>query len=116
MGPGRPRARQVSRRDLPFSPSTASEHRGMSFLIDTDTCSAYLKGDRRVFNRFLQYTGALHISLITVAELHVWALRLNAPANRIQDLNGLLQQGILLQVTRNVAYKYGEVQAGLMDA
>lgn len=31
----------------------------MSFLLDTDTCSAYLKGDRRVQQRFLQYGGRL---------------------------------------------------------
>ncbi|MDA1015610.1 MAG: hypothetical protein O3A00_14300 [Planctomycetota bacterium] len=27
----------------------------MSFLIDTDICSAYLKGDCQVWKRFMQY-------------------------------------------------------------
>ena len=41
----------------------------MSLLLDTDTCSAYLKGDHRVGNRFMQYGGRLHISAVTAAEL-----------------------------------------------
>ncbi len=41
----------------------------MSFLLDTDMCSAYLKGNRSVQNRFLQYGGQLHVSMITVGEL-----------------------------------------------
>jgi predicted nucleic acid-binding protein len=41
----------------------------MSFLIDTETCSAHLKQKGIVSNRFLQYTGGLHISTITLGEL-----------------------------------------------
>ena len=40
----------------------------MSFLIDTDTCSAHLKLKGPVNNWFLQYTGGLHISTITLGE------------------------------------------------
>jgi hypothetical protein len=32
----------------------------MNFLLDTDTCSAYLKGDRRMWGRFMQYAGNDH--------------------------------------------------------
>ena len=45
----------------------------MSFLLDTDTCSVYLKGDPHLFNRFLQHGGALHVSTVTVGELYTWA-------------------------------------------
>ena len=45
----------------------------MSFLLDTDICSAYLKGDRLVWKRFLQYSGGLHVSTVTVGELFTWA-------------------------------------------
>lgn len=88
----------------------------MSFLIDTDTCSAYIKSNRIVCNRFMQYSGGIHISAVTAAELHVWALRANAPPHRLQDVQDLLRQATLLDVTLDVACKYGEVQAGLMDA
>ena len=36
----------------------------MSFLVDTDTCSAHLKGTGNVSGRFLQYSGQLHISTL----------------------------------------------------
>jgi predicted nucleic acid-binding protein len=41
----------------------------MSFLLDTDICSAYLKGNPDVQNRFIQYGGRLQVSVITVGEL-----------------------------------------------
>ena len=45
----------------------------MSFLVDTDICSAHLKDVGRVTSRFLQYTGRVHVSVVTVAELYSWA-------------------------------------------
>ena len=62
----------------------------MSFLLDTDICSAFLKGDHRVGNRVIQYGGRLHVSAITVAELFTWALRSKAPPSRLQGLLELL--------------------------
>lgn len=88
----------------------------MSFLLDTDTCSAYIKGDRRVLNRFVQHSGGLHVSAVAVGELYVWALRRRAPAHRLQQVQDLLRQVVVLDVTLPVAQKYGEVRAGLMDA
>jgi len=52
----------------------------MSFLLDTDICSAHLKQKGAVSNRLLQYTGGLHISTITLGELYVWAMRDGAGA------------------------------------
>jgi len=39
----------------------------MSFVVDTDTCSAYIKGHPLVSNRFLQYGGGLYLSIVTLA-------------------------------------------------
>lgn len=55
----------------------------MSFLLDTDTCSAYVKGNPLVFNRFLQYGSRLAISTITLGELFTWALRAKAIRNQL---------------------------------
>jgi predicted nucleic acid-binding protein len=46
----------------------------MSFLLDTDTCSAYVKGIRAVVRRVTQYGGRLYISTVTLGELRTWAL------------------------------------------
>jgi tRNA(fMet)-specific endonuclease VapC len=88
----------------------------MSFLLDTDTCSAYIKANPRVLNRFVQYSGGLHVAAVTVGELYVWALRRRAPAHRLQQVQDLLQQVVVLDVNLPVAQKYGEVQAALLDA
>jgi tRNA(fMet)-specific endonuclease VapC len=87
----------------------------MSFLIDTDTCSAHLKAHGRVTNRFLQYTGRLWISSVTLGELYTWALRAKASPKRLQSVLDLLNDVIVLDVTPTVARKFGEVRAGLLD-
>ena len=87
----------------------------MSFLVDTDICSAYLKGDRRVWNRFMQYSGGLHVSAVTVGELFTWALRAKASPARLQGLLDLLRDVTVLEITLDVARKFGEVRAGLLD-
>ncbi len=66
-------------------------------------------------NRFLQYTGGLHISAVTLGELYTWALRVKAPPRRLQDLLQLLTDVTVLDVTPDVARKFGEVRAALLD-
>jgi tRNA(fMet)-specific endonuclease VapC len=87
----------------------------VSFLIDTDICSAYLKGDRLVWNRFMQYSGGLHISTLTVGELFTWALRAHASPMRVQGLLDLLRDMVIMELTLDVARKFGDVRAGLLD-
>ena len=87
----------------------------MSFVIDTDTCSAHIKGHPLVHSRFLQYGGRLYISIVTLGELTIWARRAKAPAKRAKEVNNLLKSVVPLDATVDVAEKFGEVQAGLMD-
>jgi tRNA(fMet)-specific endonuclease VapC len=88
----------------------------LSFLLDSDTCSAYVKGNPVVFSRFLQYSGRLNISTITLGELLTWALRAHAPPHRLQDVQDLLKLVSVLDVTADVAGRFAEVRAGLLDA
>jgi predicted nucleic acid-binding protein len=88
----------------------------VSFLLDTDTCSAHLKHPGKVYARFLQYLGRLHISVITLAELYTWALRAKAPPQRLQGLLDMLNDMALLEVDLDVARKFGELRAALLDA
>ena len=87
----------------------------MSFLLDTDICSAQLKGNRAVHNRFLQYTGGLHISTVTLGELYTWALRANATPKRMNALQTLLSDVAVLDVTAEVGRRFGETRAELLD-
>lgn len=88
----------------------------MSFLLDTDICSAYLKGDRRVFPRFVQHGGQLHVCALTVGELYTWALRASAPPRRLEVLVDLLRDVRVLDVNTEVGRKFGELRATLLDA
>jgi len=87
----------------------------VSFLVDTDICSAFLKGDRLVWKRFMQYTGGLHVSTVTVGELFTWVLRAKASPTRLQGLLDLLKDMTVQEVTLDVARKFGEVRAHLLD-
>jgi len=87
----------------------------MSFLIDTDTASAHLRGIRNVTSRFLQYTGRLYISSVSLSELKSWVYRKNTPAKYRRGLDDMLQDFQILGVDETVAEKFGEVGAGLKD-
>ena len=87
----------------------------MSFLLDTDICSAYLKGQGVVWNRFIQHTGGLHISSNVLGELYTWLFRARTSPKRLLSLNEMLTDVMVLDVTADVGKKFGEVRAGLLD-
>jgi tRNA(fMet)-specific endonuclease VapC len=87
----------------------------VSFLLDTDICSAYLKGNGPVTNRFIQYGGRLNISTVTLGELFVWALRAKASPGRLQQVDGLLKGESVRPVDETIARKFGEVRAWQLD-
>ena len=87
----------------------------MSFLLDTDICSAHLKVPGLLTGRFLQYMGRLHVSAITMSDLYDWALRAHASPKRLRGVNDLLNDVTVLDVDLAVALKYGEIQAAFRD-
>lgn len=88
----------------------------MSFLLDTDICSAYLKGDHRVGNRVIQYGGRLYVSAITAGELYTWVLRAKTSPRRLTDLLAFFRDVEILDVNESVARQFGEIRASLLDA
>lgn len=87
----------------------------MSFLLDTDICSAYLKGNTAVANRFVQYGGQLHVSTLTLGELFSWALRAAASPRRLSQVMNLLSLAQVINIDVDVARRFGEVDAHLLD-
>jgi len=87
----------------------------VNFLLDTDICSAYMKGDGRIQNRFIQYGGGLSISVATLGELYTWTLRAKAGRRRAQGLVDLLRDVAVLDATPDVARRFGEIEAALLD-
>lgn len=87
----------------------------MSFLLDTDICSAYLKNDRRVIGKVMLHFGGLSISVATVGELLSWGLRKNAPKSRMQGIQDLLIAASIIEIDLDIAKKYGAIRASLLD-
>lgn len=87
----------------------------MSFLLDTDICSAHMKNVASVNNRVAQYGGRLHISTVTLGELYAWTLRAKASPKRMASLLDLLKEVQVLPVDEAVARKFGEMRAWQLD-
>lgn len=87
----------------------------MSFLIDSDICSGFMKGDHAIGHRFVQHSGRLYASTVTLGELQCWVLRAGDSPKRRQELSDLLSGMTVLHVDEEVGYKYGELRAHLFD-
>jgi tRNA(fMet)-specific endonuclease VapC len=87
----------------------------MSFLLDTDICSAQLRGRRKLFSKFVQHSGQLHVSAVAAGELYSWVLQSKAPPGRLQLLQRFLRDVTLLPIDHEVAHRFGVLRAGLLD-
>jgi tRNA(fMet)-specific endonuclease VapC len=85
----------------------------MSYLLDTDICSAYLQGLNQVFDRFVQHSGRLYISIVSLAELYSWVYVADDPAPREEGLTAMLSDVSVLAVDDDVARRCGQVRADL---
>ena len=57
----------------------------MSFLLDTDICSAYLKNHPLVVKKVMIHFGGLHVSVVTVGELLTWARSVEPSRHRAES-------------------------------
>lgn len=88
----------------------------MSFLLDTDTCSAHLKRPSGLMHRFVQHSGGLHISTIVLAELYTWAYHRHKPASVTQRIeNDLLPDVTVLDFDSDCAKEFGRMRGGLLQ-
>ncbi len=55
------------------------------------------------------------MSAITVGELYTWAFRGNAPPKRLEMLEELLRDLMVLDVAADVAREFGQLRARLLD-
>ena len=65
----------------------------MSFLLDTNICSEYLRRGGVLFHRFGQHAGRLAMSAVTFSELTAWAHKQDDPtviAGKVNELVDLV--------------------------
>jgi predicted nucleic acid-binding protein len=63
----------------------------------------------------MQYAGGLGVSAIVVAELYSWVYRARTKPERMQGLSAFLSEVQILPVDHEIARKFGEVRAALLD-
>jgi tRNA(fMet)-specific endonuclease VapC len=87
----------------------------MSYLLDTDICSAHLKRPSGLTHRFVQHSGRLHIPSIVLGELYAWAYRRNEPKSLIDRIESeLLPDVRVLDFDRDCAIEFGQLRGTLL--
>lgn len=87
----------------------------VTFLIDTNICSDYLRNRGGVPQRFQQHSGELAISVITLGELQTWVHRRHSAKWLAEGLGQMLMVLDVLPVDQAVANHFGLIRADLFD-
>ncbi len=85
----------------------------MSFLLDTNICSAHLKDDRRLFHRFHQHAGQLFVTPLIAAELYAWAYAAGNVIDRCDLIVQLLKNVHVLDFDLTAAEEFGRLRVEL---
>jgi predicted nucleic acid-binding protein len=87
----------------------------VSFLLDTNICSHYLRTPGPLFHRFQQHLGRLHLSVISLGELYCWTLDRSTSPRHHASLGAFLNDVTVLDTDIGVARKFGEVRSALIE-
>ncbi len=87
----------------------------MNFLIDTNICSAYLKGNPVVWNKFMQYSGGLAISVVTAGELWTWVSRGKASERSRRSVTNFIASVDVIEIDLTIALRFGELRGTMLD-
>jgi tRNA(fMet)-specific endonuclease VapC len=83
----------------------------MSFLLDTNICSAHLKLPSGLAHRFIQHSGRLYIPAIALGELYCWAFGRPDPSKLLHSLEDDLLQDIgVIDFDRECAREFGRLR------
>lgn len=87
----------------------------MSFLLDTNICSAHLRKPAGLMHRFVQHSGRLYLPSIVLAELYAWAYRREDSAPILERIkNDLLVDVGLISFNGRCAEQFGLVRGTLL--
>jgi tRNA(fMet)-specific endonuclease VapC len=86
----------------------------MSFLLDTDICSGYLRRPGPMFARFMQHGGRLWISTITLSDLYTWAYKQDDPTLILDKVHDFLRDVQLLSFDDICALELGKLRGSLL--
>jgi predicted nucleic acid-binding protein len=86
----------------------------MSFLLDSDICSAHLRRPSGFAHRFFQHAGRLFISSVNLGELHAWAHHLRDPQPVLAKISDLLIDVQVLSFDAACGEEFGRLRGTLL--
>jgi len=86
----------------------------MSFLLDTNICSAHLRRPAGLAHRFIQYGGRLFTSTICLAELYAGAYHLSNPGPLLKSIEALRLDLQILPFDEKCAEEFGRTRGTLL--
>ncbi len=81
----------------------------MKYLLDTNVCSAHLRGIGKVYDRVQQHYEHLCISAITVGELIAWGYRSGPDSVKMHTIQRFLSAFPVLDVNSDVGATFGRL-------
>jgi tRNA(fMet)-specific endonuclease VapC len=87
----------------------------MSYLLDTNICSAHLKRPSGLTHYFVQHSSRLYVSAIVVGELYTWAFRSPSSQSRIDKIEkDLLKDLAILDFDKQCCLAFGRLNGHLL--
>jgi tRNA(fMet)-specific endonuclease VapC len=85
----------------------------VSFLLDTNICSAHMRRPAGLAHRFVQHSGRLWMPTIVLAELYAGAYLLNDPSRILAAINDLRRDIGVLVFDERCAEEFGRLRGVL---
>jgi tRNA(fMet)-specific endonuclease VapC len=87
----------------------------MNFLLDTDTCSVHMRRPAKLAHRFIQHTGQIAISTVSLAELYAGAYKLSQASRLLALIGDLRREVVAWDSDSACAEKFGQVRGALLQ-
>lgn len=88
----------------------------MSFVLDTNICSAHFRRPGGLAHRFIQYSGRLFVPSVVVDELYAGAYHVPNPTTLLAKIADLLMDVAVLDFDVACAERFGEVRGKLLQS
>jgi tRNA(fMet)-specific endonuclease VapC len=85
----------------------------MSFLLDQNICTAWVRGVPLLASRFSQHQGQLHLSVVTLAWVEIWLLRPQTSSRYLQPFGALTRLLKLVNVDEAIAHRAASIAGTL---
>ena len=87
----------------------------MSFLLDTNICSAHLRRTTIFTHKFIQYAGRLHLPTVVLGELYAWAYSRDNPSELVKLIeNELIEDVRILPFDESAAFEFGKIRGSFI--